>query len=109
MPDSIETAYADRRLIMSVEAAAFHEPVYRCQAEDCQPKLRAMRPTGWRWTASPTSPRAGKPTAVHQRYGGTGAAVRHPADLGEKLLMALITAVVIGCLIYRIERNRQRR
>ena len=45
IPDRIETAYADRRLIMSVEAA-FHEPVYRRQAEDCQPKLRAMLADG---------------------------------------------------------------
>ncbi len=42
MPDSIETAYDDQRLIMAVEAAAFHEPMYRRQAEDYQPKLRAM-------------------------------------------------------------------
>ena len=46
MPDSIETAYADQRLIMSVEAAAFHEPMYRRQAEDYQPKLRAMLADG---------------------------------------------------------------
>ena len=83
IPDSIETAYADWLLIMSVEAAAFHEPVYRRQAEDCQPKLRAMRPTGWRWTASLIFPRPGKPAAVHRRYGATGAAVRHPADAGH--------------------------
>ena len=46
MPDSIETAYADRRLIMSVEAAAFHKPMYRRQAEGYQPKLRAMLADG---------------------------------------------------------------
>ena len=46
MPDSIATAYADQRLIMSVEAAAFHEPMYRRQAEDYQPKLRAMLADG---------------------------------------------------------------
>jgi aspartyl-tRNA(Asn)/glutamyl-tRNA(Gln) amidotransferase subunit A len=31
---------------MSVEAAAFHEPMYRVQAEDYQPKLRAMLADG---------------------------------------------------------------
>ena len=46
LPDSIETAYVDQRLIMSVEAAAFHEPMYRRQAEDYQPKLRAMLAQG---------------------------------------------------------------
>lgn len=46
MPDSIEDAYDDQRLIMSVEAAAFHEPMYRVQAEDYQPKLRAMLADG---------------------------------------------------------------
>ncbi len=46
MPDSIEDAYDDQRLIMAVEAAAFHEPMYRVQAEDYQPKLRAMLADG---------------------------------------------------------------
>ena len=46
LPESIETAYVDQRLIMSVEAAAFHEPMYRRQAEDYQPKLRAMLAQG---------------------------------------------------------------
>ena len=46
MPASIDTAYIDQRLIMSVEAAAFHEPMYRVQAEDYQPKLRAMLADG---------------------------------------------------------------
>ena len=46
MPDSIEDAYDDQRLIMSVEAAAFHEPMYRVRAEDYQPKLRAMLADG---------------------------------------------------------------
>ena len=31
---------------MSVEAAAFHEPMYRRHAEDCQPKLREMLADG---------------------------------------------------------------
>ena len=46
MPDSIEDAFDDQRLIMAVEAAAFHEPMYRQQAEDYQPKLRAMLADG---------------------------------------------------------------
>ena len=46
MPDSIETAFGDQLLIMAVEAAAFHEPLYRNQAEDYQPKLRAMLADG---------------------------------------------------------------
>lgn len=46
MPESIDTAFDDQRLIMAVEAAAFHEPMYREQAEDYQPKLRAMLAEG---------------------------------------------------------------
>ena len=46
LTESIESAYVDQRLIMSVEAAAFHEPMYRRQAEDYQPKLRAMLAEG---------------------------------------------------------------
>ena len=48
MPDSIDVAFEDQMLIMSVEAAAFHEPMYREQAEDYQPKLRAMLADGLR-------------------------------------------------------------
>ncbi len=46
LAESIEGAYVDQRLIMAVEAAAFHEPMYRRQAEDYQPKLRAMLAEG---------------------------------------------------------------
>ncbi len=46
LEESIESAYVDQRLIMAVEAAAFHEPMYRRQAEDYQPKLRAMLAEG---------------------------------------------------------------
>ena len=46
LAESIESAYVDQRLIMAVEAAAFHEPMYRQQAEDYQPKLRAMLAEG---------------------------------------------------------------
>ena len=46
MPDSIDAAFNDQLLIMSVEAATFHEPMYKEQAEDYQPKLRAMLADG---------------------------------------------------------------
>ena len=42
MPDSIDTAIADQQLIMAVEGAAFHQPMYEKQAQDYQPKLREM-------------------------------------------------------------------
>ena len=42
MPDSIDTAIADQQLIMAVEGAAFHQPMYDKQAQDYQPKLREM-------------------------------------------------------------------
>ena len=48
LAESIDSAYVDQRLIMAVEAAAFHEPMYRQQAEDYQPKLRAMLAEGLR-------------------------------------------------------------
>ena len=41
-PDSIETASEDQRVIMAVEAAAFHEPMYRTRSEEYQPLLREM-------------------------------------------------------------------
>ena len=41
-PDSIETASEDQRVIMAVEAAAFHEPMYRNRSEEYQPLLREM-------------------------------------------------------------------
>ena len=41
-PDSIETASEDQRIIMAVEAAAFHEPMYRTRSEEYQPLLREM-------------------------------------------------------------------
>ena len=41
-PDSIETASQDQRVIMAVEAAAFHEPMYRTRSEEYQPLLREM-------------------------------------------------------------------
>ncbi len=41
-PEGIEAAVNDQRTIMSVEAAAFHEPMYRRQPQDYQPKLREM-------------------------------------------------------------------
>jgi aspartyl-tRNA(Asn)/glutamyl-tRNA(Gln) amidotransferase subunit A len=42
MPDSIKTAIEDQQIIMAVEGAAFHQPMYLRQAEDYQPRLREM-------------------------------------------------------------------
>ena len=42
MPDSIDTAIADQLLIMAVDGAAFHQPLYEKRAQDYQPKLREM-------------------------------------------------------------------
>ena len=42
LPDSIDTAIADQRIIMAVEAAAFHRPMYERQSQDYQPMLREM-------------------------------------------------------------------
>ena len=41
-PAGIEDSMRDQRTIMAVEAAAFHEPMYRRQAQDYQPLLREM-------------------------------------------------------------------
>ncbi len=42
LPDSIETAMEDQRIIMAVEGASFHQPMYERQAQDYQPLLRDM-------------------------------------------------------------------
>jgi Asp-tRNA(Asn)/Glu-tRNA(Gln) amidotransferase A subunit family amidase len=42
LPDSINTAFADQQLVMAVEGASFHQPMFQVQAEDYQPKLREM-------------------------------------------------------------------
>ena len=42
LPDSFETAIADQQVIMAVEGSAFHEPMYRRQADDYQPRLREL-------------------------------------------------------------------
>jgi len=42
LPESFKTAFEDQLLIMGVEAAAFHKPMYEKQAEDYRPKLREM-------------------------------------------------------------------
>ena len=42
MPDSINTAIEDQQIIMAVEAAMFHQPMYDRQAEDYQPRLREL-------------------------------------------------------------------
>ena len=42
LPESMDTAIEDQQIIMAVEGSAFHEPMYRRQAEDYQPGLRGM-------------------------------------------------------------------
>ncbi len=42
LPDSIETAFTDQLLIMAVEGASFHQPMFQSRAEEYQPKLREM-------------------------------------------------------------------
>jgi aspartyl-tRNA(Asn)/glutamyl-tRNA(Gln) amidotransferase subunit A len=42
LPDSIDTAIADQLIIMAVEGAAFHQPMYERQSQDYQPRLRDM-------------------------------------------------------------------
>mgnify|MGYP001465632224 CR=1 FL=1 len=42
LPESFKTAVEDQLLIMGVEAAAFHKPMYEKQAQDYRPKLREM-------------------------------------------------------------------
>ena len=42
LPESFQTAFQDQLLIMGVEAAAFHKPMYEKQAQDYRPKLREM-------------------------------------------------------------------
>jgi aspartyl-tRNA(Asn)/glutamyl-tRNA(Gln) amidotransferase subunit A len=42
MPEGIDTAVADQQLIMAVEGASFHQPMFEKQAHDYQPKLREM-------------------------------------------------------------------
>ncbi len=42
LPASFKTAFEDQLLIMGVEAAAFHKPMYEKQAQDYRPKLREM-------------------------------------------------------------------
>jgi Asp-tRNA(Asn)/Glu-tRNA(Gln) amidotransferase A subunit family amidase len=57
LPDSIDTAIADQRIIMAVEAAAFHQPMYERQSQDYQPMLREMLRRGLE-TDGPTYSRA---------------------------------------------------
>jgi len=42
LSESINTAFADQQLIMAVEGASFHQPMFQTRAEDYQPKLREM-------------------------------------------------------------------
>ena len=46
LPDSIDTALDDQRIIMAVEGAAFHQPMFERQADDYQPMLREMLARG---------------------------------------------------------------
>ena len=50
IPDTMHTAIADQQLIMSVEAAAFHEPLFNGQQDMYQPKLREMIEKGLKVT-----------------------------------------------------------
>ena len=88
MPDSIDTAYVDQRLIMSVEAAAFHEPMYRVQAEDYQPKLRAMLAGRFAGGRHRLFARPGEPTAVYRRHGTAFPPMRRSADPGRAVATA---------------------
>ena len=45
-PESVNTAWEDQRIIMAVEGAAFHEPMYRTRASEYQPLLREMIQSG---------------------------------------------------------------
>ena len=42
LPPSMDTAIEDQQIIMAVEGSTFHEPMYRRQAMDYQPGIRAM-------------------------------------------------------------------
>ena len=42
LPPSMDTAIEDQQVIMAVEGSTFHEPMYRQQAMDYQPGIRAM-------------------------------------------------------------------
>ena len=42
LPPSMDTAIEDQQVIMAVEGSAFHEPMYRRQAEDYQPGIGGM-------------------------------------------------------------------
>ena len=53
LPDSFSYAISDQQLIMSVEGAAFHKPMFAVQSGDYQPGIRAMIQRGL--DADPTS------------------------------------------------------
>ena len=46
LPDSFHTSYDDQQIILSVEAAAFHQTMFHRQADDYSPKLRALIANG---------------------------------------------------------------
>ena len=46
LPDSFATSHSSQRIVMNVEAAAFHEEFFRHRADEYGPKLRATIETG---------------------------------------------------------------
>ena len=42
LPDSIDTAFDDQRLIMAVEGASFHQPMFQERSKEYQPLIREM-------------------------------------------------------------------
>ena len=54
LPPSMDTAIEDQQIIMAVEGSTFHEPMYRQQAMDYQPGIRAMIQRGWTLMQLPT-------------------------------------------------------
>ncbi len=46
LPESFSTAHSSQRIVMNVEAAAFHEEFFRRRADEYGPKIRATIETG---------------------------------------------------------------
>ena len=80
MPDSIDTAITDQQLIMAVEGASFHQPMYRKQAQDYQPKLREMIVRGLSTDAVSYSRGPGAPSPVCRPYEGADRPGGNSAD-----------------------------
>ena len=80
MPDSIDTAIADQQLIMAVEGAAFHQPMYEKRAQDYQPKLREMLGRGAGRRRRQLFSGQGAPPPICHRHatpGGAGGRAAH--------------------------------